>query len=139
MPFHIKDMFVFGLILRLCILVFRWYETKKHWIQTDREKNKTCQASTFVWARKNILFIEKVSPFSVYFSNTPDLICLVMISWDRERYSPFQIIYSEKDEMCMACDISYCFARDEWYKNKRCLKIKKARAGKEKTKTYVIA
>ena len=36
-----------------------------------------------------------------------------MISWDRERYSPFQIIYSEKDEMCMACDISYCFARDE--------------------------
>ena len=94
-----------------------WYTKNKFEIQADKiNEEKTCQASTFVWEKKNILFIEKVSPFSVYFSNTPDLICLVMISWDRERYSPFQIIYSEKDEMCMACDISYCFARDEWYK-----------------------
>ena len=49
-----------------------------------------------------------------------------MISWDRERYSPFQIIYSEKDEMWMECDIHIVSLSMNDIKNKEILKIEVA-------------
>ena len=48
-----------------------------------------------------------------------------MISWDTKRYSPFQIIYSEKDEMWMECDIHIVSLSMNDIKNKEILRILK--------------